>query len=153
MPVMPSPVPRPVGAARQGRVPLIASAGAAVLAAALWWGIALQAPPQAAAASATTEDAAQAAAPTTAEPGLAGPQADAMPRADEPPAVEPSRAAAATRRVVNRSAAVTDPRQVCGSRRFIAFVACVKRECERPELSQHPECRRMAALEGPEPQP
>jgi hypothetical protein len=29
----------------------------------------------------------------------------------------------------------------------------VKRECERPEASAHPECRRMAELESPAPQP
>jgi hypothetical protein len=61
--------------------------------------------------------------------------------------------AAAPRRAAVRPVLAADPRERCGDRRFIALLACVKRECERTEVSGHPECRRMADLESPAPQP
>ena len=36
---------------------------------------------------------------------------------------------------------------------IIALVACMKRQCASPELAQHAECERLAALETPQPQP
>jgi serine/threonine protein kinase len=57
------------------------------------------------------------------------------------------------RRTAERTALPADPRERCGDRRFISLLACVKRECERPEVAAHPECRRMADLESPPVQP
>jgi hypothetical protein len=57
------------------------------------------------------------------------------------------------RRTAERTALPADPRERCGDRRFISLLACMKRECERPEVAAHPECRRMADLESPPVQP
>lgn len=42
---------------------------------------------------------------------------------------------------------VEGPRERCGDRMFLARLECMRRECERPALAAHAECRRMATME------
>jgi hypothetical protein len=156
----PMPLPVPAAAARKSqrvRGAAVAFTTVATLAAAaLAWSMAWQKPPaasQAATVAATDKPRAAAVSPPgrPAAPTVATPLAPAAARA-----TTPVQAAAMPRRAaVERAtpALPADPRERCGDRNFISQVACMKRECERPEFSGHAECRRMTALEAPQPQP
>ena len=134
-------------------MPLFATtAGATLLAAALWWA---QLPRPTAAEAAGPLAATEADSPR-ARPAVDVPRPHASPlpaarlaAAPAPGVTQPRRAA------VQRSAATLPPgpRELCGDRMIIALVACMKRECGRPELAQHAECQRLATLETPQPQP
>jgi len=39
------------------------------------------------------------------------------------------------------------PRERCGDRNFLALLVCMKQQCELPALREHPECKRMEAME------
>jgi hypothetical protein len=142
--------PPPPRAAARPHVPLVAAAaGATLLLSALWWTVSPRPAPDDGPAIAAVAAPQQ---PRPAQRHVAADRAPARAEAAQPEPVATVRAAA-PRRTTGRPALPADPRELCGDRRFFALLACVKRECERPEVSGHPECRRMADLETPAPQP
>jgi hypothetical protein len=131
---------------------IAAAAGATLLAVALGWNH----------LSGTGDGDEPAMAAATPEPSARPPQrrvssvaAPAAPLATsaQPVAATGRAAAGQPRRAAERTSLPADPRERCGDRRFFALLACVKRECERPEVAAHPECRRLTDLESPPAQP
>ncbi|WP_374592417.1 serine/threonine protein kinase [Aquabacterium sp.] len=45
------------------------------------------------------------------------------------------------------AARASSPAELCGGRNFLSRVFCMKRECAKPELTQHPQCARMRQQE------
>ncbi len=76
----------------------------------------------------------------------------ALPRS---PALEPGppRVADATAGRVGKPVAieVADPLQRCGERNFFSKMLCVKRECQNPAVSAHPECVKLREQEAAHP--
>jgi hypothetical protein len=60
-------------------------------------------------------------------------------RSTDVPAVPPRAAAAGVE--------VLGPRARCGDRNFLLLLVCMKRECDAPELANHPECVKMREQE------
>ncbi|GAB4036962.1 MAG: hypothetical protein Fur0014_04190 [Rubrivivax sp.] len=45
-----------------------------------------------------------------------------------------------------------DPSAICGKRVLVAQLICMERECRKPELRQHPACRKWYSTRpGPQP--
>jgi hypothetical protein len=116
--------------------PFAAVVATVMMLAALWW-----------VASPRRTSAGVAALPVAQSPVL---ERSAAEPATPAPAVPVRSSAAAT---VHPAADATPASELCAGRGFLARIACLKRECDRPELDSHPACRRMRAMEQKPPEP
>jgi serine/threonine protein kinase len=79
--------------------------------------------------------------------GRVPPAGDAAPASATLPAATSVVDAAQPPRPAAAPAKPASPRQTCGSRVFVALYRCMQRQCERPDLTQHPECVEWRRLE------
>jgi len=116
-------------------------AGMVAVGALAWWA-AKPAPPieprQAAAMPQTVLAAASPLAPAAPAPA---------PRAAVSPASSPSARPRPVRRSPPSQPVAAGPRERCGDRSFLTMLVCMKQQCEQPALREHPECKRMEAME------
>ncbi len=123
---------------------LLAGAGAAVLVVGLLGYLGLRSPaPAVQAAAVTSQSATQpvaGSADTPPSPGAASKTADSKPAAKPAPAPASTAGKPAGK-------APLDPEKACEGRVFLAYLNCMKRECDKPSYAQHPVCVRRKAME------